>query len=264
MNGWLWMVSIRSLLTASMCAHAPMYCSRPSAGVTLKKSIVFLPAMRLRRFRRQLHFQVRAVLRRQVRRRMRDRLLQRLHVARRREYFRRQLRRASGGIEIGQQLIGPRLRQFRFQPEPAVGPILRMHVREIFQILADQEQMEQFLVHDLEFLDRLLVLRVEHAKIEGHVAAGRDLPRLGFELHRILDRLRDPRHQRHAAARALPRALGAHLGIHGTDERRRRRLHVRRGILRECLQTGQQDQTSKGQTEVVEYPPSTAMTWPVM
>ena len=63
------------------------------------------------------------------------------------------------GIEIREQTVCAGLRQRRLQTEDAATSELRMHVREILQILADDEQVKQLLVDDLELLHRRAGLR---------------------------------------------------------------------------------------------------------
>src|SRR5262249_50411022 len=100
-----------------------------------------------------------------------------------------------------------------------------MQVREEFQIVADQKEMEELFVHDLEALHRLSRFGIKHAKIERDFASRWNLRRRGAELHRVLDWHWQSRHQLHAASRTPARSFGAHLAIHRTNE-------FRLGVLR--------------------------------
>jgi hypothetical protein len=60
MNGWSWMISIKSSLAVSICAQALRYCSSPSAGLIRKKASSSA-SHGLRRIHHELHINVCAV-----------------------------------------------------------------------------------------------------------------------------------------------------------------------------------------------------------
>ena len=110
---------------------------------------------------------------------------------------------ADGGVDVARRR-DDRLHLAAGQPEPAVAAELRVLVREVFQILADQEKVKQLLVYDFEMRHRLAALWVEHTEHQGDIAPRWDLRRQRAEVHPILDGHWQPGHQFHAASRAEP------------------------------------------------------------
>ena len=118
-----------------------------------------------------------ALLGREVRRKPRDAGFERRSITRGRNGLRHQLRRAAGGIEIRQQTVGAGLRQHRLQAEDSAIE-LRMHMREVLQVLADDEQVKQLLVHDFEMVHRRAGRRIGDAKFERDGMRAGDLRRI--------------------------------------------------------------------------------------
>src|SRR2546422_5532113 len=96
------------------------------------------------------------LLRRQVRRQLRAR---RNRTAGDHNCLDNELRRAALGIKVAQYAVHPGPREDRIESKHTVRPFFRVVVKEISQVLADDEDVIQLLVYGLEVGDLLPGLR---------------------------------------------------------------------------------------------------------
>src|SRR5262249_13767110 len=92
-------------------------------------------------------------------------------VAGYKDRFRNKLRRCAFRVEITENTVHTRLRQSHIVLECVIHPD-RMVVDEHLKVLADDKRVEQLLVDDIEFLDRIILPRVMYVESEMHFLPG--------------------------------------------------------------------------------------------
>jgi hypothetical protein len=105
-------------------------------------------------------------------------------VARRHVPF-EDLRRPAGREEIAEERVPSRPGQHGLHRQRPVVRRHRMEVREVLEVAADDEEMKELLVDDLEFRDRLARRGMEDAKPEAHRLPRSNLRRFRRELEAI-------------------------------------------------------------------------------
>src|SRR5262245_49310364 len=92
-----------------------------------------------------------------------------------------------------------------------------MIVQEDFQVLADNEHVEQLLMHHLKTGDRPVLPWIMDGEGNARSLSGFDGSWTDAQIEVIFHRIRKTRNQSHTAARALTRVVRAHIRIHGAN-----------------------------------------------
>ena len=94
---------------------------------------------------------------------------------------------------------------------------MRVIVHEELQVAADDEGVKQLLVNDGEFLDRVVLPRIEHLEGQADLLVRLRRLRRHGQIQVVFGRIGNAGDERHAAARAIAGIVGADVRIHRTD-----------------------------------------------
>ena len=92
----------------------------------------------------------------------------------------------------------------------------RMVVDEELKILAHDEGVKEFLVNDIEFLDRVILPGVMNVECQANALRGFGDARIDSQIKMVFERIGHSRDQFHSATRAIAGTIGPDVSIHRT------------------------------------------------
>src|SRR5262249_55215462 len=129
--------------------------------------------------------------------------------------------------KIAKDPIHARLGKDGVEVKRAISSQIGVIMAKVLEVLADDEQMVELLVHLLKISDVSLRLGIEHSESELQLLPGLRRGGANSHLHRILNPVGTVGAQSHATTRTMSRMRHVNVRVHGTHEVDRRFCLIR-------------------------------------